>query len=832
MSLARRFISRSPSGVFSLDRRRFGSSTLSNVLRKEGPIDVHPEVQDALAHNRPVVALETTIVTHGMPFPVNLKTARSVESIVRKAGAIPATIGVVGGRVKIGLKPSELERLADVKNNPSVVKVSRRDIGPVVALKGDGVEFKIICAFAVKLSHGVFQLGNNLQCHSYFCCISWHQGFCNGRVMRLILQEYRMTNSRYGSVSEVSTVAQRSVRLHRFGYFPFLCDNDPFNLAMDISADLQELTRCPVGLVSAGVKSILDIGRTLEYLETLGVPVVSYGPTDDFPAFYSRRSGFKSPWRVNDPATAARVLYTHWQLGMSNGALFGVPIPKKYEAVGQQLQRSVEQALSEAAADPNTPRGKEATPWLLKRVGELTAGKSLASNIALIKNTASVGGKIAVEYARLRENHLRDDSSVHPKPQNSEKLHFMSPRTSADQKVPLSPAKIVVIGAAAVDITAQAVDIPGVDPIVGVHSTLPGTVSLTLGGVGRNVAEAAHRILSSGSEEWSSATALISPIGNDSFGHLLVDETKKLGMRTDGLMSVEAGSAVCNMIVEELQKHRPTIAALDANLSADALKAVVKYCNAKDIEGMLTFFFEPTSVAKSTAIFPAIAAALDTASPYRSPIAYVTPNILELTHMYQEASAGSLELTAHQYWWRVIDSMALGSKFRMDLEQLSRRNACDEVSTNGSLSFLLENGVAQMAINLLPFFRHLIIKCGDRGIVIALRVAGDAARKSAWAAESTNIRARQVVAHNKSQQNILVLKHFPAPFVREESIINVTGAGDSLVGSMLATLAQSPVAFEEPSALEKLVAKAQMAAVLTLQSKHAVSPALSTMGDP
>lgn len=320
-------------------------SALPDSLRIHGPIDVHPEVQDALANKEPIVALETTIVTHGMPYPVNLKTAQSVESNVRKAGAIPATIGIIGGRVKIGLEPRELGYLADVENNLAVVKVSRRDIGPAIALKRDG--------------------GTTCSATLIFAALAGIKVFATGGL---------------GGV-------------HRGG-----------EISMDVSADLHELTRCPVGLVSAGVKSILDIGRTLEYLETLGVPVISYGPTEDFPAFYSRHSGFKSPWRVEDPISAAKVLYHQSQLGMTNGALFGVPIPERYQEVGEELQRHVEQAVKEAEENGVSRRGKEATPWLLRRVGELTAGRSLTSNVALIENTALVGGQIAVAYADLQHD--------------------------------------------------------------------------------------------------------------------------------------------------------------------------------------------------------------------------------------------------------------------------------------------------------------------------------------------------------------------------------------------------------------------------------------------
>ncbi|RPD55816.1 indigoidine synthase A-like protein [Lentinus tigrinus ALCF2SS1-6] len=765
-------------------------SSLSAALKQFAPIDVHPEVQDALAHSRPVVALETTIVTHGMPYPTNRETAESVENNVRKAGAVPATIGLIEGRVKIGLEPRELEHLADVAKNPGVVKLSRRDLGAAISLKKDG--------------------GTTCSTTLILAALAGIKVFATGGL---------------GGV-------------HRGA-----------ESTMDISADLHELTRCPLGLVSAGVKSILDIGRTLEYLETLGVPVVSYGPTDDFPAFYSRRSGFKSPWRIDDPVSAAKILYTHEQLGMSNGALFAVPIPEQYESVGEQLQRAVEQAVKESEENGVSRRGKEATPWLLKRVGELTAGKSLASNIALIQNTATVGGQIAVAYAQLASEATGKASHPHVVHQAA----GFNPDPGHKKSTHLPPAKLVVIGSAAVDITARADPVPGTTTVHNnLQTTTPGVISLTSGGVGRNVAEAAHRILSSHSKEFAHTTVLLSPVGDDVFGQLLVSESEKIGMRTDGLIKVPAArTAVCNMVLDSaggltggvadmeiirslevskiteiIDKHHPTIMAMDANMSQETLKSLVKYANKRHIPT----FFEPTSVPKSTVIFPAVAAALNTASIPRAPVTFATPNVLELAHMYQEACASPLELTAHKYWWKVVDDMGLGSDFRMELERLSRRSAVgDEPAPTGNLSFLVDNGIAQMAINLLPFFQHLIIKCGERGLIAAFRVSGEEAHNSAWATQSSNIFARQIVARHKSGSSVVVLKHFPPIQVPEEKIVNVTGAGDSLVGSMLATLSQTPDAFDNPESLDQLVEQAQLAAVYTLQSEHAVSPRLSTL---
>ncbi|KAG5638659.1 hypothetical protein H0H81_011211 [Sphagnurus paluster] len=339
---------RTPSVVALSSRSARPLSQLSAVLKRNAPIDIHPEVQEALCTNKPVVALETALVTHGFPYPENLKLALSLEKIVRSTGCIPATIGFIRGRVKIGLEEADLQRLADRDTQAS--KISRRDIAAAIAMKADGgTTCSSTLVFAALAGIKVFATGG---------LGGVHRG-----------GENCMSNTSPGVTNAFSI--------------------NP--LAMDVSADLNELTRCPVGLVSSGVKSILDIGRTLEYLETLGVPVFTYGPSREFPAFFSRHSGFNAPWGVNDPVTAANIIHTQWQLGMNNGALIAVPIPPEFEEVGMSIQKAVDQAVAESEDNGVSKKGKQATPWLLNRVAELTQGTSLVSNIALLENSALIG---------------------------------------------------------------------------------------------------------------------------------------------------------------------------------------------------------------------------------------------------------------------------------------------------------------------------------------------------------------------------------------------------------------------------------------------------------
>jgi len=291
------------------------------------------EVASALAEGRPVVALESTIVAHGMPWPRNLETARAVEAEVRAAGGVPATIALFDGRIHVGLEAQALERLAGI---PEVAKVSRRDMGAMLARKAAGattVAATMLCAHLAGIR--VFVTGG------------------------------------IGGV-------------HRGAETSF-----------DVSADLDELARTPVVVVCAGAKAILDLPKTLEYLETRGVPVIGWG-TAEFPAFYGRTSGLPVAHRVDAPAEAAAVLSAHWAIGGA-GAVIAHPIPAADALPEGEIGAVVDRALAEAADRGIV--GREVTPFLLARVAELTGGRSLAANIALVKANARCGAAIAAALA-------------------------------------------------------------------------------------------------------------------------------------------------------------------------------------------------------------------------------------------------------------------------------------------------------------------------------------------------------------------------------------------------------------------------------------------------
>ena len=228
---------------------------------------------------------------------------------------------------------------------------------------------------------------------------------------------------------------------------------------------------------------------------------------------------------------------------------------------------------------------------------------------------------------------------------------------------------------------------------------------------------------------------------------------------------------------------------------------------------------------KSTTILPAIAASLQTSNSVLAPITFVSPNLLELSALYNGASNEPHELTSHPKWWAALDGLSLGTEFRLSLEQLARCSASDEDSSKVTLAFLVDQGIAQMATNLLPFFQHLIIKCGPLGVILAMRIPANGG--SPFALERSNPRRRYIVAHGATET--VVFKHFPALTLPKNAVLNVTGAGDSLVGAILAAIAENQYVFEDPQSVDMAIDRAQRAAIRTLQSPLAVSPALSTL---
>ncbi len=300
-------------------------------------LDVNPEVAAALAAGKPVVALESTIISHGMPYPQNVETALNVEKIIRENGAVPATIAIIGGRLKAGLTPEEIDYLG--RSGRNVAKASRRDLAVLVSKGMDGAT-TVTTTMMIAAMAGI-------------------KVFATGGI---------------GGV-------------HRGA-----------ETTMDISADLEELANTPVVVVCAGAKAILDLKLTLEYLETHGVPVIGYG-TEELPAFYSRHSGLKVDYRLNTAQEVAKAFYVQQHLGLKGGMLVTNPIPEEYSMDDAVINKAIDAALAEM----NTLgiHGKEATPFLLAKVKDLTGGDSLDSNIQLVYNNAKVASLIAKSYCEM-----------------------------------------------------------------------------------------------------------------------------------------------------------------------------------------------------------------------------------------------------------------------------------------------------------------------------------------------------------------------------------------------------------------------------------------------
>ena len=300
-------------------------------------LDVAPEVAQAVKEGKPVVALESTIISHGMPYPQNVETALNVEKIIRENGAVPATIGIIGGRLKAGLSADEIEYLG--KKGLEVTKASRRDLAVLVSRGEDGAT-TVTTTMIIAHMAGIKVFAT-------------------------------------GGIGGVHRGAQ---------------------VTMDISADLEELASTPVMVVCAGAKSILDLGLTLEYLETHGVPVIGYG-TKELPAFYTRKSGFAVDYEIDTPAELAAAFKAGQDIGMKSGMLVANPIPEEYSMDADVINSAIDKAIE--MAKEQGIHGKDTTPFLLAAVKDLTGGDSLDSNIQLVYNNAALAAKTAAELSKL-----------------------------------------------------------------------------------------------------------------------------------------------------------------------------------------------------------------------------------------------------------------------------------------------------------------------------------------------------------------------------------------------------------------------------------------------
>ncbi|GAA5845576.1 hypothetical protein JCM3766R1_000787 [Sporobolomyces carnicolor] len=757
----------------SRSTRAFTSSAPSRFLARNRPslsglpIDISPEVQQAQAEGRAIVALESTLITHGLPPPHSASLPNECEAILRSQNVCPATIAILDGRIKVGLTPRDLALLAEkgwsARQGDQAVKdrlwkVGRRELGAALVKGLDG---------------GTTVSGTMAVAH-----LAGIKVFSTGGI---------------GGV-------------HRGAETSF-----------DISSDLISLSDTPVAVVCAGSKSILDIGLTLEYLEAHAVPVAGF-KTDHWPAFYTAESGFKAPMRLDSALEAARTIRIADKLELPSSLLLGNPIPEAYHTVGEELQQAVQVAVAESVENGMSKRGKEVTPWLLQRVAELTKGKSLDSNKELIRNNVRVGGLVATEYAKL----LKEESSS-PASSFTPAVSSSAVQTSQAIPTPYTPssphAALAVVGSLAVDITMHPFS---ASPL---QTTAPGTVSLTLGGVAGNVARAAHSIL--GSNE----TLLIAPIGRDLLGTVAETGLRDKGMRTDGLISAADGSgeaeaartATCGYLVDEkgeliggvadmkiarevegrkivenLIRAHPKVVAFDGNISPESMAQLLVHCQKSNIDT----FFEPTSNANSLKLITALQQPSITSLPpsEQALVSYATPNIHELQTLFESVAFAESPALEPGTWFEGITVSA---------DQLSLRLP----------AWVVNEGVAQMAIRLLPLVGTLFVKSGSKGVLVVQRVSG-VDNVSRWK-RLHPAKGTLVVGSSATPSEAIAIRHYPALTLDEKEMGSVTGAGDSLAGAMLASFV-SRMDPSAPSELDSIVDLAQRAAINTLKSREAV----------
>ncbi|KAJ7329105.1 hypothetical protein JRQ81_015279 [Phrynocephalus forsythii] len=622
-----------------------------------------------------------------MPYPQNLSMAREVEEIVRTNGSVPATVGVINGCIRVGLQDEELEFLAKAKN---VVKVSRRDL-PYVLSQG--------------LSGGTTVAGTIFLAHK-------------ARIPVFVT----------GGIGGV----------HRGG-----------EKTLDVSADLTELGRTPVAVISAGVKSILDIGRTLEHLETQGVCVATFGESREFPAFFSHQSGFQAPYQVQNEEEAAQMIGRSLMLQMGSGVLIAVPCPKDQAASGQLIEEATQQALNEALKKGIT--GKELTPFLLRRVNELSRGESLKANIALIKNNARVGSRIAVALNRIQRAQEGRDSS-----------HWN------DNKSPLP--RPVVIGGINVDIIAKAKDAA----IQYGGQTNPSTVRKSFGGVGRNLADCLSHL--------GKTPFLISVVGQDEHAESVFRYCRHMDMTgvaqlkghhtatycavitgggelTLGLGDMDIHQQITEQYVSQFKDYlclAPLIC-IDGNVPVSTIEYVCRIAR----EHHLTVCYEPTDMDKASKPF--------LSNSWRT-LACISPNLREL---------------------RAI-SQTLGYPVPADLPS--------------KLEDILETAVT-LASPLLKELHCVVVTLGQHGVLVCGRNVGG----------SVSLHPRIC---NKGAAEELCATYYPAIPVSQEEIVNVSGAGDSLMAGVMTGMLTG----EDTDVCIRL---GLLSANLSLRSFEPVSPAIN-----
>ncbi|GAB1725088.1 hypothetical protein NU195Hw_g6810t2 [Hortaea werneckii] len=793
----------------------------SRSLTTNSPfLSISEEVQQAISERRPVVALESTIYTHGFPYPANLALASRLESLVRVNGGVPATIGILDGIARVGMGADELIRLVSTAGSPNLRKVSRRDFGFVLGQRGiDG-----------KALYG----GTTISATMILAHLAGIRIFATGGL---------------GGV-------------HR-----------GVEETMDVSADLTELGRTPVTVVSSGCKSFLDIPRTLEYLETQGVAVATFADGRegqvDFPAFYTRDSGVKSPVVLRDEEEAASVVHAHMALGLQSGLHFANPIPEEHSIPFAQMETAIAQALSEAKAAG--AKGAAITPIILAKIKEITGDKSVAANKSLVEANVIRGTKLAAALQRLEiegvkktepTEHRDDSFMTGPAASNytstgvslglgqSGHSHASTEKRSAGTTISEAPhsvsghetSTVFVAGSLNVDLACNFISETSSNAqSPELQTSNRAKIAQSLGGVGYNVARAAHLM--------GASVRLCSAVGDDLAGRAALAAISGNGMRTTGVQTMRPANREAetprtsqyvavndgrkdlmlamadvsileqtaedsdivktfdNFWLPQLQRSQPTHLVLDANWPSVHIARWIAAAQA--IGAHVTF--EPVSTAKSTRLFHLPAPAKLGVWPNPS-ISLATPNQYELAAMHHAArESGTLE---REDWWLAIDALGLPS---------SGARTALALATSPDL---VDHGVPQQTLQLLPFIPTIATKLGSRGVLVTqLLPAGDKRLSSGEYAPYILSRCANGTEETLGVGGVYMRLFPAAETVEAEEAVSVNGVGDTFAGTLVAGLARHG----KSARVEDFVDVAQRAACLTLKSSEAVSPGLGTL---
>lgn len=765
--------------------------SVPGLLRTITSVSISRKVQDALRKNQAVVCLESTIITHGMEYPANLRMAKAVEAVIEENGATPATIAFVNGVAHVGLEASDLELLA--RTGRQARKISRRDMAACIADAATG---------------GTTVSGTMI-------------------LARLAGIKVFVTGGIGGVHREAETT-------------------------MDISNDLNELSRNDVAVVCAGPKAILDIPLTLEYLETMGVTVTTVGQ-QNLPAFYSRDSGIESPQVSPSAEHAARLISANRQLKLGSSVLVCVPIPEEASIDGEEMRLVIDAALQQAKNAGI--RGKDSTPFLLAAVSEATKGRSLEANIQLVLENARIGAQIAVQLAAIDPTERTTNVLVHEElPSRFEyenldaeqsqiiadslselemgfSLHDLPQEESPPMKTS-NDSDILIVGGVAVDVSCNIkAPIASVQDLL--YTSTPGKVTRSIGGVAGNIARA---VVGTGTP-----ATLVSVIGAapaaesniatrsgpeaDTDGQFVLEELRNSGLdvlvhpvseaTTATYTAVQANGELL-VAVADMDIFVDASKSLYEKLPRKNYKAIIYDANIPGSLGLITsgnstakvVCFEPTSVSKAASFFDdkskdgsRIDARLQVWP--ENIVTMTTPNVHELRAMFLAAqSSGQFE---GEEWWSVINSLNIAADFRNRLELFLRKHR--EISLK-----VADLGMVQQAIHLLPFVENIYLTMGSSG-VLSFHLARSIMQPSTKSSDN--------FLTQDGQDCALTIIYHP-PITGLESLVNDTGAGDTFTGVLVSCLTKG-------HGIPESVTLAQRAAILTLQSSESVSPHIRTL---